>query len=162
MSTVVADAGPLHYLVLIDAQDILPKLFGRVSIPDIVAAELSRHGTPARVREWLAGRPTWLDIPPAPTRADNPSETRDAGERAAIGLTKSLSATLLLINDRAGDEAATKSGLRTIGTLGLLLRAAQLGWVDVRAAFHSLRETNFRCRPELMDALLIQSGYEAL
>ena len=41
MRPVVADTGPLHYLVLIDAIDILPKLFGRVLIPEIVAVELS-------------------------------------------------------------------------------------------------------------------------
>ena len=42
MSAVVADTGPLHYLVLIEVIDILPRLFGRVLIPEIVGAELSR------------------------------------------------------------------------------------------------------------------------
>jgi predicted nucleic acid-binding protein len=43
--TVVADTGPLRYLVLIDAIDVLPRLFGRVLIPGIVSAELSRPST---------------------------------------------------------------------------------------------------------------------
>ena len=57
MPVVVADAGPLRYLVLIDAIDLLPRLFGRVLIPEMVSAELSRPSTPRRVREWLAADP---------------------------------------------------------------------------------------------------------
>jgi hypothetical protein len=36
---VVADASPLHYLVLIAAPDILPLLFGRVVVSCVVAQE---------------------------------------------------------------------------------------------------------------------------
>lgn len=34
---VVADAGPLHYLVLIGAVDVLPTLYSRVLVPETVA-----------------------------------------------------------------------------------------------------------------------------
>ncbi len=44
---VVADAGPLHYLILIDCADILPRLFNRVLIPPAVREEL----THARAQE---------------------------------------------------------------------------------------------------------------
>jgi predicted nucleic acid-binding protein len=53
----VADTGPLRYLVLIEVIDVLPRLFGRVLIPEIVGAELSRPSTPLPVREWLAAAP---------------------------------------------------------------------------------------------------------
>jgi len=33
--TVVADTSPLNYLVLIDAIDVLPQLFGRVLTPKL-------------------------------------------------------------------------------------------------------------------------------
>ena len=46
---VIADASPLHYLVLIEQTDILPSLFGHV-IRLGVAVELQRPGTPAPVR----------------------------------------------------------------------------------------------------------------
>ena len=59
MPAVVADTGPLRYLVLIESIDILPRLFGRVLIPEIVGAELSRLSTPLPVREWLATAPPW-------------------------------------------------------------------------------------------------------
>ena len=36
MRLVVADTGPLNYLVLIDAIELLPKLFEKVFIPEAV------------------------------------------------------------------------------------------------------------------------------
>jgi predicted nucleic acid-binding protein len=33
MNLVVADASPVHYLILVEAIDVLPKLFSRVVIP---------------------------------------------------------------------------------------------------------------------------------
>ena len=156
MPTVVADAGPLHYLVLIETEAVLPRLFGRVLIPEMVAAELNRPATPARVRQWLVQNPNWLERQPGSPTQGSPSRTRDAGERAAIELAQTVGATLLLIDDRAGDDAAQARGLKTIGTLGILVQAAQLGLVELEGAFAKLRKTNFRYRPELLDALLAQ------
>ena len=159
MSVIVADTGPLRYLVLIEAIDLLPRLFGRVLIPDIVGAELSRPSTPSPVREWLAGNPAWLE------RRANPPTLRtfppqlDAGERAAIALAQAVGDALLLIDDRAGIEAARGRGVKATGTLGILLQAAGLGLVDLPTAFQRLKATNFRYRPALLDALLAQ--YEA-
>ena len=45
----VSDTGPLHYLVLIDAIDILPRRFRRVYIPTEVERELRKEGNTAKV-----------------------------------------------------------------------------------------------------------------
>jgi len=153
---VVADAGPLRYLVLIDVVDILPRLFGRVLIPEIVGAELSRPSTPLPVRAWLETAPAWLERRANPPAIEGLPLRLDAGERAAIELAQAVGATLLLVDDRAGDDAARARGLKTIGTLGILVQAAQVDLIELRAAFARLRGTNFRYRPELLDALLAQ------
>ena len=54
---VVADSSPLHYLVLIQAADILPTLYTRVLAPQMVADELRRTGAPAAVAEWIGNPP---------------------------------------------------------------------------------------------------------
>jgi len=36
---VVADSGPLHYLILLDHVGLLQRFYGRVAVPDAVAAE---------------------------------------------------------------------------------------------------------------------------
>lgn len=38
--TVVSDTSPINYLVLIELQDLLPKLFDRILIPEAVRGEL--------------------------------------------------------------------------------------------------------------------------
>jgi predicted nucleic acid-binding protein len=47
---VIADTTPVNYLVLIDAADLLPPLFGQVLIPPAVFAELKDPETPSAVR----------------------------------------------------------------------------------------------------------------
>lgn len=57
MHVVVADTGPLHYLVLIDAIDLIPKLFDQVLVPQTVHDELTAQRTPEPVRSWIAHVP---------------------------------------------------------------------------------------------------------
>lgn len=51
---VIADTSPLHYLILVNASDILPELFQRVLIPNEVYAELRHPSTPSEVQLWIA------------------------------------------------------------------------------------------------------------
>jgi predicted nucleic acid-binding protein len=150
---VVADTGPLHYLVLIQASELLPRLFGRVLIPEIVAAELSQPSTPAVVRTWLSGAPVWLERRSV-TAAGTFPRRLGAGERAAITLAQTTSAALLLMDDRAGSVAARARGLETVGTIGILARGARHDLVDLAEMFDRLKSTNFRYQPEMLDELL--------
>ena len=59
---VVADTGPLNYLILIEAVEVLPRLFSSILIPAIVGDELSHPKTPAPVRSWIGHPPAWLNI----------------------------------------------------------------------------------------------------
>lgn len=153
MSVVVADAGPLHYLVLIDAIDLLPRLFGTIVVPDPVRAELSRPRTPAPVRTWLTSSPAWLEVA-APAAPVPLSPRLGEGERAAIALAHAIGAALILMDDRAGVAAARAQGLEATGTLGVLARGAARSLVDLPRAVEQLKATNFRYRPELLDAFL--------
>ena len=89
---VIADASPLHYLVLIAAPDILPLLFGRVVVPRVVAQELQHPQTPTLVRLWMAAPPAWLDIHEMDTTPDASLAHLDPGEQAAITLAQALHA----------------------------------------------------------------------
>jgi len=141
---VVADSAPLHYLILIDLADLLPKLYGDVLIPSAVVSELSSDGTPAKVRGWLTGAPDWLRIEPVgPEHSSRVSDALGTGEREAIALAQILHADLLLIDDSDGRFEARRLGLRVTGTLGVLRVAAELTLIDVNAVVRSLRATNF-------------------
>lgn len=152
----VADAGPLHYLVLIGAIDVLPRLFTDVLVPRIVCDEISRASTPSQVRHWIANPPRWLRIVPTPSLGALPFPRLDIGERAALAAAISHHAGLILMDDRRGVAAARTLGLTSIGTLGLLDQTAFLGFVDFAEMAGRLAATNFRYPPELLDALLAQ------
>jgi predicted nucleic acid-binding protein len=55
---VVADSGPLHYLILLEHTELLRRFYGQVVMPEPVASELSAAGAPAFVREWITTPPT--------------------------------------------------------------------------------------------------------
>jgi predicted nucleic acid-binding protein len=158
MRLVVADTGPINYLVLVDAVDTLPKLFDEIVVPVAVYDELTHAEAPAVVRAWIAQAPAWLKIRPNPDQnADDPGETAlDEGERAAIALAAAIGADLILIDDRAGVAEARRRGLTVTGTLGVLDLAARRGLLDLAVTLARLKRTNFRYRPEIMDALLAQ------
>lgn len=150
---VVADTGPLRYLILIGQIDVLPRLFGAVAVPASVAGELRHFGAPLAVRAWATTLPAWLSVHDDPA-IPLPLWDLDPGERAAIALAHALGAGLLLLDDRRGALAARQEGLRVTGTIGVLIDAARQQLLELDVAFDALRATNFRFPPALFDTLL--------
>src|SRR6185503_11561539 len=104
MKVVIADTSPLNYLMLIDAIEVLPRLYGRVTIPDTVLKELSADNAPPAVSAWAAALPGWMDVQPAPLSEDPSLAALDDGEHAAIVLAQQQSDVLLLIDDASGRD----------------------------------------------------------
>ena len=157
MRLVVADTGPLNYLVLIDYIELLPKLFEKVFAPAAVSAELLHQDAPAIVRAWAARPTAWLEVRSVSSTIDDPAwRALDAGEREALALARTLKADLVLMDDRAAVAVAIKHGYAVTGTLGVLDLAARRGLVDLAEALARLKATSFRYRPEILDALLAQ------
>lgn len=156
---VIADTGPVNYLVLIGHVDILPKLFGTVILPSAVRDELADIGSPPLVRDWITASPPWLDVRATPSGKPTTDALTglDSGEAAAISLATELRADLLLMDDREGVRAARRQGLAVTGTLGVLSLASERRLLDLADAFNLLKRTNFRFRQEIMDQLLDRS-----
>jgi predicted nucleic acid-binding protein len=144
MRVVVADATPLHYLILIAVVQVLPRLFEKIHVPIEVREELSCEATPPIVRTWMEQPPQWLEVLAAPVVAseDSSLQALDSGERAAIVLAESISADLLLIDDRAGAILAQQRGLAVSGTLGVLDLA-------LRQVCFVCRTPSYACRNQL-------------
>jgi predicted nucleic acid-binding protein len=155
---VVADAGPLRYLILIEHTHVLPALYGRVLAPPAVISELSKELTPPVVQQWIAHRPDWLRVQ-ASTRDLVPFDKGlHAGELAALALAEELASDALLIDERDGRREAERRGLAVVGTLRVLADAAEHGLVDLPTAFDRLRETNFRVSEPLLQSLLARDA----
>ena len=142
MNLVVADTGPLRYLVAIDAIQTLPALFPRILVPPAVVAELRHPHAPETVRRWAESLPSWIEIQ-RPDSAHDPLRL-DPGESEAIGLALQLGASLVLLDEREARREAVRLGLAVSGTIGILERAAEKGLLNLEAAFARLTATNYR------------------
>jgi len=97
---VVADSSPLHYLILLDQAELLPRLFGNVLIPDAVAAELCVTASPRKVvsgyrtiRHGFASLrslpKTWFRLPMSWTRGnERPLRSRRGPARTFFSSTR--------------------------------------------------------------------------
>jgi predicted nucleic acid-binding protein len=152
---VIADTGPLNYLIQIEADGLLPILYSQVVVPPAVLAELWHPSAPAAVQSWFQLVPLWLVVKQTSTLPDSVLQLLDQGEREAIQLALDESADLLLIDERKGRKEAERRGLVTTGTLGVLLAADARGLVEAKAAYERLlSSTTFRSTPQLRAAFL--------
>ena len=154
--TAVSDTSPLCYLVLVGEVDLLRQLFGNVSVPRAVVAELLHEDAP--VRSWAANLPSWVTVLEHPPGLATRIEKLQAGEQSAILLAEALKAEIILLDERFARRVATDRGLRVTGTLGVLGEAAARGLIDFSAAIERLLKTNFRYSPALLKATLDRFG----
>jgi predicted nucleic acid-binding protein len=156
---VVADTSSLNYLIQIDCDILLPKIYGHIIVPAGVIEELSHAGAPAAVRLWLTRLPSWVDVHVTASPPDSKLAFLGLVEREAIQLAEEQHADLLLIDERQGRLEAKRRGLMTTGTLGVLLSAGELGLVDSEVAYRRLiAETSFRTSAALEAQFLGRIG----
>ena len=158
---VIADTSPLNDLILIDAVDILPRLYGRVILPAGALEELRHPGAPSVVSRWANALPAWIEVAAAPEagHAEASLAILGRGESEAIALAAAFHAhtqVLLLLDEEAARTEAAARGLPFTGTLGVLKSAARNGWIDLTTSFARLRRTNFRVAEALLKELLSQ------
>lgn len=125
---VVADTSVLINLCRVGQGALFRQLFHEVVIPPEVALEFSRL---AAATSRFAGLTIPRGIRQQSPRLAPPivraAKGLDSGEAAALSLAVEIHADAVLIDERRGHEVATQLGLRTIGILGILLRAKTVG-----------------------------------
>jgi len=124
--------------------DVLQQVYGTIEVPDAVA------------REFGVILPAWVHPQPVANQslALSLRIQLGAGEAEAIALSLERSAARVILDDRKARAVARQFNLPVTGTLGVLLRAKDLGIVPkVRDALDALCAARFR----ISDAL-IQEG----
>lgn len=149
---VASDTSPINYLVLIELQDLLPKLFDRILVPEAVHRELQADAAPDPIKRFLAEAPDWLEVRPSP-EIDPSLRQLDSGEREVIALALLTGADSVLLDERKGRHAARERGLRVSGTLGVIRLAADKRLITLGDALDRLEKTNFRVSQRLLNSL---------
>ena len=131
----VCDMGPLHYLVLIGCDHILPRIFERVITARVVIEkEMSDPRTPEPVRRWAANPPQWLEILQPKQVEDIPSLGKEGvrGDRdtAIISLALEERADAVVMDDLKARRESKKRGIEPLWMLEVLDEAAERGLID--------------------------------
>jgi len=138
--------------VLVGCADILERLFDQVLVPGAVRDELLRLNAPEIVKAWIRRPPPWLKVEQIPKV--RPIHGLHPGESEALQLALQAKAAGVLMDDLDGRKAARRLGLSVAGTVGLLERAAEAGWIKLPEAVARLRQTNFFIAPEVLNQVL--------
>ena len=147
----VADTSPLRYLILVEAVEVLPRIFGQVYAPSGVMQELHASRSPEleSVRRWAATPPAWLTVQ-GPQQIDS-SIHLGKGETAAISLAQELRADWIRIDERKGSREAGKRGLQVAGTLVVIEEAGARDFLDYELTKNRLiNDTNFYVTPDII------------
>ena len=157
-SAAVADAGPLIHLDELDWLFVL-ETFTSVWVPPEVADEAS-HYRPG----WQERAPTNIIIESASPQAwgwwlsEASFVDLDKGEQAALALWHSHRDAILLCDDLQARIAAQNFRVPILGTLGLILRAAQHSLrpiSEIRAILNELpQRTSLHLKPALLQRVI--------
>ena len=128
---IAVNTGPLIALAACDALDLLRRLHTQVLVPTAVVEEFcrGRSGEAAST-----GLPAWFDVGTLVTPVPAILVAHlDAGEASAIALALEVGVRLVALDERRGRLVARDMGLSVTGSLGLLLRAKRLGFIEAVA-----------------------------
>ena len=154
--TVVADTGPLNYLIRLGYIELLPQLHHRVIIPRAVHSELTHPKAPPEVRSWAYAPPPWLEVSTISALAENLSTELGPGEREALHPSLELRPDAILIDEILGRREAERLGLPLTGTLAILLELSLANGFDFPGSLHALRQSGFYLSTALETSIMAQ------
>nr|WP_294943052.1 DUF3368 domain-containing protein [uncultured Mucilaginibacter sp.] len=83
----------------------------------------------------------------------------DPGEASALALAQEIKSDYVIIDDMQARKLAAKLGLNIIGTLGILLKAKQAGFITLlKPVLEQVEKTNFRTTTALIQSVLRDAG----
>jgi len=141
---IVSDASPIIALAVCNKLDLLDNLFDKVYIPQAVFNELAIPDKPKAldIIEWARNKITPVKNLSVVTAL---SMNLDLGESEALALYWETEADFLLIDEKRGRIIAIRNGIKTIGTIGILLASKQKGLIkSVKPLLEQLAKNGFR------------------
>lgn len=159
MPNVIINTSPIQYLYQINLLSLLPKLYGKIIVPQSVVNELE-VGRSLGVALPDINSLNWVSIQQARSQQILPLVTElGAGEREVLALGVEITDSLLVLDDALGRSYANLLGLQLTGTLGIILKGKQQGYLsEVALILEKLNALQFRLSSWTRDAVLKLAG----
>ena len=154
---VVSDTTPLIGLASIGRFELLRKLFGEIYIPRAVYDETVVFGREKGGAKREVSGAKWVKVKEVKDRlaVEVLLDELDLGEAEAIVLAREVNADWVLMDEKKGRRKLEQLGLQKIGTIGILLKAKEKGYIaTLRPELERLRENGFSISQRVIDAVL--------
>jgi len=154
---VVSDTSPILNLALIDRLDLLRTQFTGVTVPRRVWDELAEGEEGLEpLRELRDDSFSSIVEVERSNLFVEVFHELDLGETAAICYAVEHDADLVLLDERDGRRVARRHDLEVTGVIGILLRGAKTGEVELEQELDALREVGFWISDDLYSRALSQ------
>jgi predicted nucleic acid-binding protein len=158
---VVSNTTPLIGLATIQRFDLLQQLFGQLYIAQAVYNEVVIAGREIGGAKQEVSLANWIKTVSVKDRlaVEVLLDDLDLGEAETIVLAREMGADWVLMDEKKGRRKLTQLGLNKIGTLGILLKAKQVGLLPViRPDLELLSQQGFSLSQTVIDAVLQQAN----
>ena len=145
----MSNASPLINLARIGQLDLLPQLYGELTLPEAVWHEVVVGGSGQSGAD-KTGSASGVRVQSASNRhlVQALRQELDAGEAEAIAL--ELDAEFLLLDEQLGRDTAQHMGVRSVGLIGVLVEAKHKGIVSgIQPWLDALRDVAGFCMRRL-------------
>lgn len=160
MRKVVVNTTPLIALSHVGQLDILRKLYGEITIPEAVYRELSVK-TKSTCKKAVDSSLCWIRVEKIKNQmAKSMYKTQlHDGEVEVMILSLEIGADVVIIDDANAKKHAKYLGLPVTGTLGILIKAKQEGYVyELKPILRQMVENGIYISPKLIEMCLKQVG----
>lgn len=153
---VFCNTTPFIALSSVKQLHLLPTLFGTIHVVDTVVEECAEGG-PIAVPDLC--HLEWIHIVPSRPCHSLLLLELDRGEKHTLDMAQYQQADRVIIDEKLGRNLAEYLGLRVTGTLGILLKAKQLGLIDsFLGVAQAMRQRGIRYNTALLHRLAKKVG----
>ena len=154
MPKVVSNTTPILSLLKIGRLELLKDLYGKVLIPNAVFEEIEKGKLKPYYQNLKELK--WIEILEIIDKSQKQYfSDLDAGEAEVLILSKEIKAELVLLDEILGRRFAEKLGLKITGTIGIILKAKEMGFITkAKDLIAELREKGTWISPKLYEKIL--------
>lgn len=132
INLIVADTSPLIAIAIMGLFPVLKKIFGKIIVPEEVIKECFQDISKPQADTIKCALQDKIILQEKVLNTEYCqllTQILDSGEAQAISLAKELNA-VALIDEKAGRKIAIREGLKCIGSLYVLIKAKQMGFIE--------------------------------
>jgi len=158
---VVANTTPLIGLASIQRFVVLNQIFGEITIAEAVFDEIMKTGGRKKIAQQEVSTSEWLRVRSIQDRlaVEVLLDELDLGEAETIVLAREINADWVIMDEKKGRQKLTQMGFNKIGTLGVLLKAKEIGLLPfIKPELEKLQKNGFSLSQTVIESVLMQAG----